>query len=109
MTASVLLPSMCVVLDVEPEVAADRIQRRLEAREGRRCERAIDLGYLCDLRDEIDRMVGTLESQGVKIVRLDWNGDRPDEDSRKDCVRDVSVKVKSTPQSDMFDLHRRSM
>ena len=109
MTASVLLPTMCVVLDVEPEVAAERIRRRLEEREGRKCEKAIDLGYLCDLRDEIDRMVGTLEAQGVRVVRLDWNGDRPDEDSRKDSVEGVSLRVKTTPATDIFDLHRRGL
>jgi deoxyadenosine/deoxycytidine kinase len=109
MTASVLLPTMCVVLEVDPEVAAERIQRRLEAREGRRCEKAIDLGYLCDLKDEIDRMVSVLEGQGVHILRLDWNRDRPDEASRRDSVGVITESLLESPPRDIFGLHGRTM
>ena len=107
MTASVLLPAVCVRLQVSPETCNRRIKKRMEAETGRTCENAIDLGYLRDLDDEINHMVGVLRSQGVTILDIPWDEDRTEE-QRLDAVREIAGRIEDIEPVDAFlDLHRR--
>ena len=111
MTASVLLPTVCVHLQVDPKVAQQRIVRRMEDQTGRRCENAIDLKYLSDLKTEEDKVVNTLGTQGVRVLSLDWNEDRNDPGLRHDLIRGIADYITEyQPPGDMFlDLHRRTI
>ncbi len=111
MTASVLLPNVCVHLQVEPWVAQQRIIRRMQEQTGRTCEDAIDLQYLKDLKTEEEKVIQALESQGVRILTLDWNEDRSDPVLRQDTIKGIATYIKDyQPPGDMFlDLHRRTI
>ena len=111
MTASVLLPTVCVHLQVEPEVAQQRIARRMEEQTGRQCEDAIDIQYLRDLKIEEDAVIQTLCAQGVRILSLDWNEDRNDPLLRHDLIKGIATYIQDyQPPGDMFlALHRRTI
>ena len=111
MTASVLLPSICVHLQVKPEVAQQRIIGRMEDQTGRRCEDAIDINYLKNLKIEEDKVVKALGTQGVRILTIDWDEDRNNPDLRRDFIRGIADFVQNyQPPGDMFlDLHRRTL
>ena len=110
MTASVLLPSVCVHLQVSPEVSGERIRRRMEERTGRSCESVIELSYLYSLQREENHMVDTLRKQGVQIISLPWDEDRSTPGDRLEVVREVAGKIVSHQPPDMFlDLHRRTV
>lgn len=111
MTASVLLPNVCVHLQVEPWVAQQRIIRRMQEQTGRTCEDAIDLQYLKDLKTEEEKVIQALESQGVRILTLDWNEDRSDPVLRQDTIKGIATYINDyQPPGDMFlDLHRRTI
>ena len=109
MTASVLLPSVCVRVLVSPQVAVDRVSRRMSAREGRRCEATIGLDYLHDLETEIDHMVGVLRAQGVCVLDVPWDEDR-DESSLRAAVAGLAHRIINLRAPDLFlDLHRRTL
>jgi deoxyadenosine/deoxycytidine kinase len=69
-------PSALVFLDVEPEVALYRIQKR-----NRNVEVGIELDYLRRLRDGYQKLMNEVESgmhawaQGMRVVRVPWNED----------------------------------
>ncbi len=110
MTASVLLPNFCVRLRVSPEVAAQRIKNRMQERNGRKCESAIDLGYLVSLDQEIDYMVDVLRDQGVTILDLPWDADRKTPESRHHIVKNLTAQITEKQIPDLFlDHHRRSI
>lgn len=109
MTASVLLPSICVRVLVSPKVAVERVSKRMSAREGRRCEAGINLSYLHDLETEIDHMVGVLRSQGVCVLDVPWDEDR-DETTLREAVAGLAHRITSLRAPDLFlDLHRRTL
>lgn len=76
MTCSLIPPSTLVFLDVEPEVAYQRIQVR-----GRGVEKNVSLRYLEDLRKGYLDLLIEIESgrhawsRGVDVMRLGWNTD----------------------------------
>jgi deoxyadenosine/deoxycytidine kinase len=110
MTASVLLPNFCVRLRVSPEIAAQRIQSRMEERSGRSCESTIDLDYLVSLDQEIDYMVDVLRDQGVTILELPWDEDRKTPEARYQAVKSLTDQINEKKVPDLFlDLHRRSI
>jgi len=110
MTASVLLPSACIHLQVSPEVASQRIQRRMEERTGRKCEEVIDLQYLYSLQREENHMINTLRKQGVQIIGVPWDEDRATPGARAEIIRELAADITSYKPSDMFlDLHRRTL
>ena len=111
MTAHVLLPNVCVHLKVTPEVAQQRIIRRMEDETGRRCEDVISLQYLRDLSEEEDLVIRVLESQGVRVLHLPWDEDRSDPSARQETVRGIADYITHyQPPGDMFlDLHRRTL
>lgn len=108
MTASVLLPSACVRLRVDPRIAAERIQRRASEREGRRSELTIDLGYLEALEHEIDTTVEVLRQQGVKIIEVPWSENRGSVEERAAGVQAIADQINQVSMPDLFlHLHRR--
>ena len=110
MTASVLLPQVCVRLLVSPEIAAERIGKRLSEREGRKSEGSIDLGYLKKLDMEITHMTNVLSSQGVKVLELPWDVDRDSSEDRERAVTSLASRIKEFSPPDVFlDLHRRTI
>ena len=64
--SQVSYPSLILYLDVNPELAFQRIHTR-----GRACEKEISLGYLQDLHRRYEKWLEELPSE-VKIIRLDW-------------------------------------
>jgi len=109
MTASVLLPTVCVRVLVDPETCNRRISRRMENQTGRQCERGIDLEYLKMLDREIDHMVAVLRQQGVTILDMPWDVDRDTPEQRRSAVEGLAARILSIEPSDLFlDLHRRT-
>lgn len=110
MTASVLLPTVCVRVLVSPEVCNARIARRKEIETGRKCEDAIDLDYLRGLDREIDHMVNVLRRQGVTILDIPWDEDRSSPNDRRTAVEGLAARIQNMePADDFLDMHRRSL
>lgn len=110
MTASVMLPSICVRLLVAPEIAHERIRRRMEAETGRTCESGIPLRYLVDLDREISHMAAILRTQGVTVIDIPWDVDRDTPESRSVAVRSLAARIADQePLDDFLDLHRRTL
>lgn len=107
MTASVLLPSVCVHLLVDPEVAAERIRKRAEARDGRKSELVIDLDYLRGLNEEITYTVDVLREQGVHVVDVPWDEDLGAPSDRAGAVRYIAQRVLEKSPSSQFTTHHR--
>ena len=107
MTASVLLPSVCVRLHVDPSVAATRIAKRAAQREGRRSELIIDLDYLRALDEEIETTVGILQGQGVRVIDLDWGADLGAPEDRAEMIHQLASQIVAVPEPDLFQLHHR--
>lgn len=110
MTASVLLPNVCVRILASPEVCERRVAKRMKKETGRVCETAIDLKYLRGLEREIDHMVGVLRNQGVQILDVPWDTDRDSEDTRASAVEALASRITAMEPPDFFlDMHRRSL
>lgn len=107
MTASVLLPGVCVRLKVDPEVAADRIRGRASKRDGRKSELSIDLGYLRALDEEIDTTVGVLREQGVQVLSLHWNDDLTSAEARHQAIEQLAADIIDMSPPDLFLQHHR--
>ena len=67
MTSFIRYPDIMVFLDVEPEKAMERVNKR-----GRECEKDISLEYLVTLRDGYEEWLKDIEGK-VPIIRLDWD------------------------------------
>lgn len=110
MTASVLLPNVCVRVLASPEVCNQRVAKRMEVETGRQCETAIDLNYLKGLETEIDHMVGVLRSQGVIIFDMPWDDSRGSPEERRGAVEALASRINNLKAPDLFlDLHRRTV
>lgn len=108
MTASVLLPSVCVRLKVDPEVSAARIRGRAEARDGRKSELVIDLDYLTGLDHEINTTVNVLASQGVQVLEVDWSSHLNTPEERTVAIQEIANQILSLkPQDQLLKHHRR--
>ena len=76
MACSLVPPSFLLFLDVEPDVALERIKER-----SRDAETTIDLKYLTDLRKGYLDLMAEIESgehiwsRGMEVKRLPWNSD----------------------------------
>jgi hypothetical protein len=109
MTASVLLPNVCVRLLVAPHIAQRRIMARMERETGRKCETAIEEDYLVGLDREIDHMADVLKRQGVAVLDMPWDVDRLTEADRQQAVEGLAARIKGLEPLDLFlDLHRRT-
>ena len=110
MTASVLLPTVCVRVIVAPEIAQERMRKRMEIQTGRKCEDVISLEYLKGLDREIDYMVNVLRQSGVTVIDVDWNEDRGTEELRASMVQSIAERIKNINSPDPFtDLYRRTI
>jgi len=109
MSSSVLLPQICIHLITTPEVSNGRISKRMEIQTGRKCESVIDLKYLQDLDHEENMMIEILEKQGVKIIRMEWN-DEKNEDEIRASIKEVCQEVDNYMIPDLLmNLHRRTI
>lgn len=76
MACSLVPPSLLVFLDVEPEIAFERVKRR-----NRAAETTLTLEYLQNLRKGYLDMISEVEggehawSRGLRILRVPWNQD----------------------------------
>ncbi len=110
MTASVLLPNVCVRLLVSPEVSNHRISKRMEEQTGRRCENVIDLKYLQNLDTEISHMVNVLRNQGVTILDVPWDVDRSTREDRRCAVEGLAARIREAKvMNPLLDYHRRTL
>jgi len=67
MTNFIKKPSLIVYLDVEPEIALERIRLR-----NRQCEKNITLDYLKDLKYNYEEWLNTI-SKTTRVIKIDWN------------------------------------
>jgi deoxyadenosine/deoxycytidine kinase len=110
MTASVLLPNVCIRLLVSPKISLKRINKRKQIQTGRRCESVITLDYLQALDHEIQHMIDVLAKQGVTIIDVPWDEDRSSEESRSFAVKALVERIRQLRPVDGFlDLHRRTI
>jgi deoxyadenosine/deoxycytidine kinase len=110
MTASVLLPTVCVRVLASPEVCERRVAKRMEAETGRKCEEAISLDYLRGLEQEIDHMVGVLRGMGVVVLDVPWDVDRDSAETRSGAVEALAARITAINPPDFFlDMHRRTL
>jgi len=109
MTASVLLPSVCVRLRVSPEIAAERIRHRAAGREGRKSELGIDLDYLRALEREIETTTNVLQQQGVKVIDVPWSEERHSANERAEIIQQIADQINQLSVLDLFfrQLHQR--
>jgi len=108
MTASVLLPTHCILLDTQPEIAIQRISKRIFEREGRKCEVAIDLSYLRKLKIKIWEMAGELSDHGVRIIRTPWDRDLTPEELEIETQR-IARKINQKFPLGMAEIHGRKI
>ena len=110
MTASVLLPTVCLRTLISPETAIRRIESRMEKETGRKCEAAISLDYLRGLDREISHMVSILRGLGVMVLDMPWDEDRDSVDTRRAAVEGLAARILSHQPPDLFlDMHRRAI
>lgn len=88
MTANVLYPNVCIVLDIHAEAAWKRINKR-----HRECELQTDspltIDYLRSIIKNIHKMSKELSKKGTQIIELDWSFDRPSKESRAQLIKQV--------------------
>ena len=60
-------PDLIIYLDIEPEVALQRVRSR-----GRACENGLTLDYLVRLRDGYEEWLQDVEGR-IPVLRIDWN------------------------------------
>ena len=110
MTASVLLPTVCLRTLISPETAIRRIESRMEKETGRKCEAAISLDYLRGLDKEIDHMSSLLRGLGVTVLDVPWDEDRDSPETRSAAVEGIAARIQNLEPPDPFlDLHRRTL
>lgn len=89
MTCSLIPPSMLIFLDVEPEIAFERVKER-----NRGAEVGIELGYLQDLRKGYLDLMVEIESgyhpwaRGMEVYRMAWNTDHLPVDPLIEALKD---------------------
>lgn len=105
MTASVMLPSICIRLETSPETCNKRISKRMEAETGRACESAISTEYLRDLDDEISAMVNILEGQGVYTIRVPYDEDLTTQERYHKVILPILGKFEEQTTNNLF--HKR--
>lgn len=89
MTCSLIPPSMLIFLDVEPEIAHERVKER-----SRNAEARIPLKYLQDLRKGYLDLMVEIESgyhpwaRGMEVYRMAWNTDHLPVDPLIEALKD---------------------
>ena len=109
MTSNILLPQVCIHLITSPDVSSSRINNRMEIETGRKCESVINLKYLEELAHEEDLMIDTLEKQGVKVFRLEWNENKNTSEI-KQSIKELVKNMREYIVPDLLlDYHRRTI
>tara|TARA_B110000046_G_C12686894_1_gene270925 strand:- start:67 stop:438 length:372 start_codon:yes stop_codon:yes gene_type:complete len=108
MTSNVLLPQVCVFLDIDPKIAQERVKQRMETQTGRKCENVIDIQYLSDLKKQQEHVVSTLKSQGVYIIHIQWEKNRSN-DEITEVAKTVAAEINNLPQRSFLDFHKRTI
>jgi len=109
MTSNILLPQVCIHLSTSPDVSSKRIENRMEIETGRKCESVIDLKYLEELAYEESIMINTLEKQGVKVFRLEWNENKNTDEIKKSITDLVKTMKEYIVPDLLLDYHRRTI
>lgn len=110
MTASVMLPSVCIRILTSPETCNRRISSRMAIETGRQCEQAIDLTYLQNLDEEITQVTEILGHQGVDVISLPWDTNRNTPEARQEVVQTLAARVHAVELRDPFlALHKRML
>jgi len=110
MTASVMLPTVCLRVLVSPDTAIRRIQSRMEKETGRKCESVVSVEYLRGLDREIDHMTQTLRMMGVPVLDVPWDVDRDMPEQRAATVQALAARIEALQPPDLFlDAHRRAV
>lgn len=84
-----VFPQILIYLDCRPETAYERIQQR-----GRVMEKTISLDYLKMLQENYEEFVSEMESAGVRILRLNWEGYKPTSEVVR-LIHEYSLKPSS--------------
>jgi len=100
MCRTLLPPTRIIFLDVQPETAYERIQKRIKD-EGRTCEEGLPLSYLEELRAGYMELLQEAEhglmpwSHAVKVKELIWDpiNDMPNWDRVAATIRDSYTHV----------------
>lgn len=79
MSRFVLYPTAVIFLDTSVETCAERIRKRLEVKEGRKCESCIDPSYLWKLKIEVEQLLSGLQRY-THVLRIPWDGYKSSED-----------------------------
>jgi deoxyadenosine/deoxycytidine kinase len=110
MTATVLLPNICVRLLVSPAVALERVKRRMEIETGRQCESGIPIEYQENLDKHLSHMCNVLRQMGVTVYEMPWDIDRMSASDRQLSVEALASRIETLEPPDFFlDLHRRTI
>lgn len=110
MTASVMLPRVCVRVQASPETCSQRVTKRMQTETGRSCESGISLDYLRGLDRAIDYVVDTLRSQGVTILEVPWDLDKASPEARWPAVQDLAQQILNLPEKpSLLEMHRRAV
>lgn len=71
-------PHFIVNLRVRPEIALQRIKKRIaENPDTRKMEEGITVEYLTKLYDGYDMLVSQFKDEGIPVIDVDWNEFRP--------------------------------
>jgi deoxyadenosine/deoxycytidine kinase len=99
MTCTLRVPSLLVFLDVEPETALRRVQRR-----SRGAESGMTIKYLEDLRSGYLDLLAQIDAhdhpwaQGITVMRVPWNVDsQPVQPLIQDVAARVRLEVSNGP------------
>lgn len=86
MSEDVMYPQAFIYLDVTPETALRRINKRMSEKAGRAMESGISRQYLSDLIAEYNELLGNL-SRFSHIIRVDWNADKTTDEIRQEAKK----------------------
>lgn len=108
MTTFIATPAVVIRVSITPETAQQRIARRYEQREGRKCEKVIPLEYLVALDTEIARVCDYLQTRGSHVITMAWEDDRGTPADRARAIQGLSRQIKNLKSPDPFmDFHGR--
>lgn len=95
MTANVLYPNICIILDIDANTALERINKRHRDCE-LGCDSPLTIEYLEALIKNINDMATKLEKKGTEVIKLDWRFERPTKESRKFFVEKTANYINNS-------------
>jgi len=100
MTANVLYPNVCIILDAPLDTIVERIKVR-----NRSCECSIPIDYLSKLQSNICTMAEALQIKGTEVIKLDWSVNRPNKEDRLVEIQKVADIVNSVQSVREYSRH----